>query len=152
MPTEAEIAEKMTRELINAMLNEYTKKGWQIHVRTASHNIEKTLVSEWWDKWNVHWQKWRYTGSSWIEYYTDHDADVGSPIDPGTAAIITAILVFLGIVVKTAFLWHVFNIIDRKLEDMTSGLDEIIPGAGGIGLFVIIVLLLVVGVLFFLRR
>jgi len=150
LPSDGEISSLMTQKLVQGILSEYAKVNNQIYVVSTEHVVEnKEVLSSHTDKMGNFYAEWRFYGYSWIEYYTDRDADVGSPLEPTTIAIITAVLTLIGIAVKAALMFYALNIVDRNLEDMKTGLDEYFgAGAGGIGLFIIIVLLLVFGVLF----
>jgi len=149
--TEGEIDDVYRVEMTKAFLEKYVEKGWQIHVVSVDTSLDeiKTIITP--IDQNTELYHFIYHCTSRIEFYTDHNADVGSPLDPATVAVIVAILTLVGIALKVGLLFYIVNIVDRNIEDMKTGLDDFFgKGAGGVGLFIIILALLLFGILFFI--
>jgi len=62
--------------------------------------------------------------------------------------IILAVIALVKSAIIAAAIFYTLFIVDKRIEDVKTGLDEIVPGLGGVGIFVIVILLLVVGVVF----
>lgn len=142
VPTEEEISDYLREKVASKLAEKYIAKGHNVYVQSVETFVEKKRVHTTHGKFfDVH--TYEFTGVTNTRYSTDLGADVGSPIDPATIALITAIIALIGSMAVLAFKWYMFETVKNILYDITEGIDETFGEGKGWGIFFLIIVVLV---------
>jgi len=153
-PSNTDTSNVIVNKTAEGLISEYVKQGFQIHVvNCVTSIVEVVETKRYWHSGTNDIVYLDYKTETSCEFYTDKDADVGSPIDPLTITIIAAVITLIGVALKVALMFYAIYFVDKHLTDLSTGLDEVFgEGAGAVGIIIVIIAVLAVAVLFLFRR
>lgn len=153
-PSDDDTTALLVEKTIEGLMSEYVKRGFQIHVVTCENRIVEVVETRrYWHSGTSDLVYLDYKSETSCEFYTDANADVGSPIAASTVAIILAVLALVGTALKVALMFYAISFVDKHLEDLKTGLDEVFgEGAGAIAILFLLFAVLAVAALFLFRK
>ena len=142
VPTEEEISDYLMEKVASKLAEKYIAKGHNVYVQSVETLVQKKLVHTTHGKF-FDVDTYEFTGVTNTRYSTDLGADVGSPIDPATIALITTVIALIGTGITIAFKWYMFETIKNILYDITEGMDEVFGEGKGWTIFFLIIIVLI---------
>ena len=142
--TDAQIDEFIREKVAQKLVEEYTKKGYSISVDNVTTVAKIDVKARRVDHGVKLQRKYIVDAKTTTVFGTDAPV-MGSPIDPATIAVISAVILAVIGLAKLVLLFSIFNTINNTLHDIGTGVSEALglPGQAGLGVLFIIILLII---------